>query len=161
MLVIGGGPAGAGTALRAARAGLDVLLVDRAVFPREKACAEYLSPEAGRDLEELGVLAEVEAAGAQQLAGMRIVSDDGADVTGRFAGAHDFTPHRPYGLAVRRSVLDTILDRIATVVACDAAAIVTCDGPDGALTVRRAHGYAERGWPDAIEETPDPGEWCL
>ena len=55
-------------------------------------------------------------------------------------------------------VLDTILDRIATVVACDAAAIVTCDGPDGALTVRRAHGYAERGWPDAIEETPDPGE---
>jgi len=113
VLVIGGGPAGASTALRAARAGLDVLLVDRAVFPREKACAEYLSPEAGRDLEDLGVLAEVEAAGAQKLAGMRIVSDDGADVTGRFAGAHDFTPYRPYGLAVRRSVLDTVLVRAA------------------------------------------------
>lgn len=113
VLVIGGGPAGSATALLAARAGLDVLLVDQATFPREKACAEYLSPEAARDLEDLGVLAEVENAGAQKLRGMRIVSDDGANVTGRFAGAHAFTPYRPYGLAVRRSVLDTILVRAA------------------------------------------------
>lgn len=113
VLVVGGGPAGTATAIHAARAGLEVLLVDRATFPREKACAEYLSPEAGRDLEALGVLAEVEAAGAQQLEGMRIVSDDGAAVTGRFAAATGYVPHRPYGLAVRRTVLDTILLRAA------------------------------------------------
>ena len=113
MLVIGGGPAGTATAIRAARAGLDVLLADRATFPRGKACAEYLSPEAARDLEELGVLAEVEAAGALRLEGMRIVSDDGAAVTGRFAGDHPYAPYRPYGLAVRRTVLDTLLLRAA------------------------------------------------
>jgi flavin-dependent dehydrogenase len=113
VLVIGGGPAGASTAALAARAGLDVLLVDRAVFPREKPCAEYLSPEAARDLEALGVLAEIEASGAERLAGMRIVSDDGASVTGRFAGASGFAPYRAYGLAVRRTVLDTALVRAA------------------------------------------------
>jgi flavin-dependent dehydrogenase len=113
VLVIGGGPAGASTAALAARAGLRVLLVDRAVFPREKPCAEYLSPEASRDLEDLGVLAEVEAAGAERLAGMRIVSDDGAGVTGRFAGDPRFAPYLPYGLAVRRTVLDTALLRAA------------------------------------------------
>lgn len=88
-------------------------MVDRAVFPREKPCAEYLSPEASRDLEELGVLAEIEAAGAERLVGMRIVSDDGAGVTGRFAGDPRFAPYLPYGLAVRRTVLDTALLRAA------------------------------------------------
>ncbi len=112
MLVVGGGPAGASTALLAARAGLDVLLVDRAAFPREKACAEYLSPECARDLAAVGVLPEVEAA-ARRLAGMRIVSDDGASVTGRFDAAPGFAPYRPYGLAVRRVVLDAALLRAA------------------------------------------------
>jgi geranylgeranyl reductase family protein len=108
LLVVGGGPAGASTAAWAARAGLDVLLVERARFPRHKACAEYLSPEAARDLDELGVLAEVEAE-AEKLSGMRIVADDGADVLGRFRGSDAFAPYRPYGLALPRSRLDTIV----------------------------------------------------
>ena len=87
VLVVGGGPAGAATATWCARAGLSVALVDRAVFPRHKACAEYLSPEAGRDLEALGVLGEVERAAPARLAGFRLVSDDGVSVTGHFAGA--------------------------------------------------------------------------
>jgi flavin-dependent dehydrogenase len=125
---VGGGPAGTATAITAARAGLEVLLVDRAVFPREKPCAEYLSPEAGRDLEALGVLADVEAAGAQQLEGMRIVSDDGAAVTGRFSAATGFVPHRPYGLAVRRTVLDTILLRAAARAGVEVREGVSVDG---------------------------------
>ena len=36
VIVVGGGPAGAATANRLARAGLDVLLLDRARFPRPK-----------------------------------------------------------------------------------------------------------------------------
>jgi len=113
VLVIGGGPAGSAAAILGARAGLQVLLIDRARFPREKPCAEYLSPEAARDLETLGVLEEIESAGPERLGGMRIVSDDGASVTGRFAGAQPYTPYRPYGLAVRRTVLDTVLVRAA------------------------------------------------
>ncbi len=108
ILVIGGGPAGASTAAWTARAGLDVLLVERAHFPREKACAEYLSPEAARDLDALGVLGEVEAE-AEKLTGMRIVADDGADVLGRFSGADGYVPYRPYGFALPRARLDTIV----------------------------------------------------
>ena len=109
LLVVGGGPAGASTAAWAARAGLDVLLVERERFPREKACSEYLSPEATRDLDALGVLQEVEAGGAARLTGMRIVSDDGSSVVGRFPDAGRWRPYRPYGLALPRSRLDTIV----------------------------------------------------
>ena len=113
VLVVGGGPAGAATAALAARRGLAVLLVERAVFPRHKPCAEYLSPEAARDLEALGVLDEVEAAGAAKLRGFRLVSDDGAAVTGTFAGAVPFIPYREYGLALPRATLDQIVLRAA------------------------------------------------
>jgi geranylgeranyl reductase family protein len=113
VLVVGGGPAGASAATLAARAGLEVMLVDRAIFPREKACAEYLSPEAARDLENLGVLDEIEAAGAQRLVGMRVVSDDGASAIGRFSAAAGFPPFRSYGLSIRRTLLDPALLRAA------------------------------------------------
>jgi flavin-dependent dehydrogenase len=111
VLVVGGGPAGAATATWCARAGLAVIVVDRAVFPRHKACAEYLSPEAGRDLEALGVLGEVERAAPARLTGFRLVSDDGVAVTGRFAGggARAYPPFRPYGLALPRATLDGIV----------------------------------------------------
>jgi geranylgeranyl reductase family protein len=108
LLVIGGGPAGAATAVHAARAGLSVIVVDRARFPRDKPCAEYLSPEATRDLDDLGVLEAVEAAGAAKLHGFRLVSDDGAAVCGRFAGT-PFTPYRPFGYALPRFTLDALL----------------------------------------------------
>ena len=107
LLVVGGGPAGASTAAWAARAGLDVLVVERERFPREKACSEYLSPEATRDLDALGVLEEIEASGAAKLTGMRIVADDGSAVLGRFPVSEHRRPYRPYGLALPRSRLDT------------------------------------------------------
>ena len=107
LVVVGAGPAGSATAAWAARAGLDVLVVERERFPREKACAEYLSPEATHDLEALGVLEEAEA-GAARLTGMRIVSDDGSAVVGRFPAARPGAP-RPCGLALPRSRLDALV----------------------------------------------------
>ncbi len=111
VLVAGGGPAGAATAAFAARAGLRVLLVEREPFPREKPCAEYLSPEAARDLEALGpgVLTRIEAAGAEKLAGFRLVSDDGAAVEGRYERTAPFVPYRPFGYALPRRTLDLIV----------------------------------------------------
>ena len=41
VLIAGAGPAGAATALRLARAGVRVTVVDRATFPRDKICSEY------------------------------------------------------------------------------------------------------------------------
>jgi len=46
LLVIGGGPAGATCARRAAEKGLDVILIEKSVHPREKPCGGALSPRA-------------------------------------------------------------------------------------------------------------------
>jgi geranylgeranyl reductase family protein len=44
-LVVGGGPAGATCAWKLRQAGLDVVVVDRAVFPRDKPCAGWITPQ--------------------------------------------------------------------------------------------------------------------
>ncbi|MGE0442683.1 MAG: NAD(P)/FAD-dependent oxidoreductase, partial [Gemmatimonadales bacterium] len=81
VFVSGLGPAGAATAIRLARLGLTVTAADRAVFPREKICSEYLSPEAVRQLEDLGVLAELRPH-AVALDGATIHGPAGARMTG-------------------------------------------------------------------------------
>jgi flavin-dependent dehydrogenase len=44
VLVVGAGPAGAAVSILLAPQSYRVLLVHRATFPRDKACAEYLRP---------------------------------------------------------------------------------------------------------------------
>ena len=55
VVVVGGGPAGAAAAIELARAGRDVVLVDKAVFPRDKICGDGLTAGALRLLEHLGL----------------------------------------------------------------------------------------------------------
>ncbi len=45
VLVVGGGPAGSTCAGKLGKAGLDVLLMDKEVFPRDKPCAGWITPE--------------------------------------------------------------------------------------------------------------------
>jgi len=112
-IVVGGGPAGAATAWALASQGLDVVVVDKARFPRDKPCAEYLSPQGSRILDAMGVLKRVELAGAAQLAGMRVRSPDGGIIHGEFAAQHGFSGFRDRGLALRRRHLDPILQGAA------------------------------------------------
>lgn len=51
VLIVGGGPAGSACARRLRQAGLDVIVVDRSVFPRDKVCAGWISPQAIDDLD--------------------------------------------------------------------------------------------------------------
>ena len=55
VVVVGAGPAGSAAAAWAARAGRDVLVVDSAQFPRDKACGDGLTPRAVAELELLGL----------------------------------------------------------------------------------------------------------
>lgn len=55
VVVVGGGPAGAAAAIRLAQQGRDVVLVDKATFPRDKICGDGLTTGALRLLEGLGL----------------------------------------------------------------------------------------------------------
>ena len=101
VVVVGGGPGGSVTALLLARLGLDVLLVDRARFPRPKACGDCLSAGATALLARLGLLDRVDGAGAVRLDGWTITSPGGNAATGRFG------PHS--ALALERRHLDAAL----------------------------------------------------
>src|SRR5262245_21571350 len=108
ILVAGAGPAGSATAAFLARAGLRVTLADRAAFPRDKAGSEYMSPEAVRVLDRLGVLDPLETAGAQPLVGTAVTASRGARLHGEFARA-GHSPFRATGLSVPRRILDAEL----------------------------------------------------
>ncbi|ARG59424.1 menaquinone reductase [Mycobacterium kansasii] len=55
LVVVGAGPAGSAAAAWAARGGRDVLVIDSAGFPRDKACGDGLTPRAIAELERLGL----------------------------------------------------------------------------------------------------------
>ncbi len=55
VAIVGAGPAGAITALVLARRGLRVALIDKARFPRDKVCGDFVGPQAIRELTELGL----------------------------------------------------------------------------------------------------------
>jgi len=105
-VVVGAGPAGSATALLLARSGARVLLLDRARFPRDKPCSEYLSPETTRVLERLGggVLDAVAQASHARLTGMKVVAPSGRAMIGRF----DRTGAR-FSFALPRTSFDMIL----------------------------------------------------
>jgi menaquinone-9 beta-reductase len=59
VLIVGGGPAGSSCAWQLVRSGLDVMVMDKAIFPRDKVCAGWITPavvDALRlDIEEYGM----------------------------------------------------------------------------------------------------------
>jgi menaquinone-9 beta-reductase len=116
VIVVGGGPSGAATAWALAQEGVDVLVLDKAKFPRDKICAEYLSPQASRILSDMRVLDEIEKTNPGHLAGMSIRAPNGHIANGEFAANHGFHGFRDKGLAIRRTILDDIVLRGARTV---------------------------------------------
>jgi len=108
-LVIGGGPAGATSAILLAQAGWLVALLERKKFPRRKVCGEYLSPTNWPLLEAIGL-----SAGFHEIAGPEVRK------VGLLSGAELLTADLPapndsrrWGRALARERLDTMLLRRA------------------------------------------------
>jgi len=74
LLVVGAGPAGAAAAIAARGHGLDVVLVDKATFPRDKTCGDGLTTAALDRLEQLGV--SVPGLGAEPVRSVVVVAPD-------------------------------------------------------------------------------------
>ena len=102
LLVIGGGPAGASAAYWAAGQGLDVMIVERRAFPRDKTCGDALTPRAVHELHDMGLggsLAEL-----HRVHGLRLRAHRRSiDITWP---AHD---EPAAGYVVRRNVLDALV----------------------------------------------------
>jgi flavin-dependent dehydrogenase len=95
LLVAGGGPAGLATAVYAARAGLETVVVEHRPGPIDKACGEGLMPHAVRQLDRLGVHPD-----GHPFEGIRYLD-------GRHTAEARF--RHGTGLGVRRTVLHTAL----------------------------------------------------
>jgi menaquinone-9 beta-reductase len=104
-VVVGAGPAGAAAALEARRLrpGASVALVDKAAFPRDKACGDGIGPHATDELAALGATGVLE--GYPPIRGLRLRSPRGMEVAG--------DPARPNHV-VPRAILDARLVEAAT-----------------------------------------------
>jgi len=71
VIVVGAGPAGASAAYHLAAAGADVLLLEKAAFPRDKICGDGLTPRAVKQL--IGMGFDLDQPGWQKNRGLRIV----------------------------------------------------------------------------------------
>ena len=99
--MVGASLAGASTAIHLARSGLTVQLIDRAEFPRRKACGEGLFPRGVEALEALGVHDQV-------LSQAKVLDSLRVELGGAFVEARLASPTHP-AIGVRREVLDAAL----------------------------------------------------
>lgn len=106
--IVGAGPAGSASALYLARAGRSVALIDRAAFPRRKACGEGILPAGVSVLRELGVYEEAAALG-RAFRGISYTTCDGREARAAFPNGE--------GLAVPREEFDGLLLRRAAAAA--------------------------------------------
>ncbi len=110
IAVVGAGPAGATAACHLARAGLDVALIDRAAFPRDKVCGDLLGADALEELAQLGV--DPAEAWPGRTGTARRWREEGQDGTVK-EGEEDFGAGRRTVYFVRRADFDDTLRRLA------------------------------------------------
>jgi geranylgeranyl reductase family protein len=108
VIVVGAGPGGSTTAYHLAQAGLDVLLLEKTAFPREKVCGDGLTPRAVKRLVAMGVDISPEA-GWIHNKGLRII---GGGMRLEMAWP-ELASYPSYGLVRPRTDFDDILARQA------------------------------------------------
>lgn len=174
VIVVGAGPAGSAAAISLARAGRQVLLLDRAGFPRDKPCGDLIGARAMTWARRLGI-SEDDLAPYTSLQGAHVAAD---------AGEIDLAPRTRVGRAVMartdarvipRAVFDTAMVRAAERAGAELRRVnvrqvspwygdgrdVTGKVPDGEVTLRAkstviAGGYGCRLAPELAAPASQP-----
>src|SRR3989338_7354364 len=109
VIIVGGGPAGSSTALVVNKNGVkNVLLVDKARFPRDKICGDAFSGKSMGIARELGILYDYNGAPHEPVYGVLFSSPKGTIVDIPFPGAEDRKKTKP-GFCMRRINTDNVL----------------------------------------------------
>jgi len=108
VVVVGAGPSGSATAYYLAQAGLDVLLLEKSRFPREKVCGDGLTPRGVKALVAMGISVS-EQDGWVRNKGLRVIG------AGRRLELEwpELSSYPGYGLVRPRTDLDQMLARRA------------------------------------------------
>jgi geranylgeranyl reductase family protein len=145
VIVVGAGPAGATTAFYLAQSGLDVLLLEKSRFPREKVCGDGLTPRAVKSLIGMGI-SVTEQDGWVRNKGLRVIG----------AGQRlempwpELSSYPGFGLVRTRHDLDEALARRAEQAGARLIEGVTVTGPVRHERSGRIRGVIAR--PDGGEE---------
>jgi geranylgeranyl reductase family protein len=135
-IVVGGGPAGAAAAGRLATRGFRIVLIDRASFPRDKVCGDFVGPAALAELADLGVAQTPAFRATSKMADLAL-HVDGDQLTVMGIPQVDGLPG--YGRVIPRLQLDAwILDaaRQAGATILDGHKVTAVQQAPDAITVR-------------------------
>jgi len=124
VIVVGAGPAGSTTAYYLAQAGLDVLLLEKSRFPREKVCGDGLTPRGVKALVAMGISVS-EQDGWVRNKGLRVI---GAGMRLELPWP-ELSSYPGYGLVRPRTDLDQMLARRAQQAGARLLEGVTVTGP--------------------------------
>jgi len=149
VLVVGGGPGGASAAFWLATAGIDVVLVEKKRYPREKACGDGLTPRAVRQLVDMGF--DFDRPDIHRVVGLRSYAGD--VMLEMPWPEHSVYPN--WGATLRRSDLDGRVAGLAeaagaTVLQGVEAVAVVDDGEPVAVELRRKGEETEVIHPDYV-----------
>ncbi|MDQ1280805.1 MAG: Geranylgeranyl reductase [Thermoproteota archaeon] len=105
-IVVGAGPGGSSCATFLSKTGVNVLLLDKEFFPRDKICGDGISARSLDILRELGVLEKIESIPLRKISGFTFSSPDGTLVDIPIPKRGGNIRH---GYAIRRLLLDNLL----------------------------------------------------
>ena len=147
VVVVGAGPGGSATAQALAEAGLDVVMLEKASFPREKVCGDGLTPRAVKTLLDMGIDTSP-ANGFIRNRGLRII---GGDVKIELSWP-ELASWPDYGLVRPRLDFDELIARAAQQAGARLQEHTTVTGPllDPA---GRVIGVTAKVGPDKVETT--------
>jgi geranylgeranyl reductase family protein len=145
VIVVGAGPAGATTAFYLAQSGLDVLLLEKSRFPREKVCGDGLTPRAVKTLVSMGI-SVTEQDGWVRNKGLRVI---GAGKRLELSWP-ELASYPGYGLVRTRHDMDETLARRAQQAGARLLEGVTVTGPVRGERTGRITGV--KGRPDGEAE---------